>query len=397
MLSAQLSDFSSVKNELYRILDTLKDSGEEVIDLISGNPTQFGLNFPKEILEKAGVKYFNNFKSYRPDPRGNLNSRKSVVDYYREGGGYLNPESVILTPGSSESYFYLFKLLGNPGQEFLTPRPSYPLFEFIAKLSDVTLTSYDLDAKGDWAISLESIKKGINEKTAGLIIISPHNPTGHVCDEKEVLSVIDICRERKLPLIIDEVFREFIFSSKRGPRFINQEAPLIFTLNGISKMLALPQIKLGWIAVSGSDSEAVKQSLERLETIADTFLSTSDLSQWVLPIIFSEGNNFLREYKKMICYRQEKAVSLLQGSGVFEVFPPDGGFYIVLKPKLRKKMGSDEVVLKILSEKKVLLHPGSFYDFESDEFLVISFLQEEKILLEGLTRLISFYETLTRV
>lgn len=391
MLSSQLSDFSSTKNELYQLLDALKDSGKEIIDLISGNPTQFGINFPKEILEKACVRYLTNFKSYRPDPKGNLNSRKVVADYYREGGGYLNPESIILTPGSSESYFYLFKLLGNPGQEFLCPRPSYPLFEFIARLSGVTLTFYDLDVKKDWAVSLESIKKGISGKTAGLIIISPHNPTGHVCDEKEVLSVTDICHQNKLPLIVDEVFSEFIFSSKIYPRFINQEAPLIFTLNGISKMLALPQLKLGWIAASGSDKEAVEQSLERLETIADTFLSASDLSQWILPTIFSEGRDFLREYKKMIHYRREKVVSILQGSGVFEVFPPDGGFYLVLKPKLSRNKMSDEAVLSILREKKVLLHPGSFYDFKTDDFLVISFLQDEEILIEGLDRLISFY------
>lgn len=391
MLSSQLSDFSSVKNELYRLFDTLKGSGGEVIDLISGNLTQFSINFPKEILEKAGVKYFKNFKSYRPDLRGNLSSRKSVVDYYRSRGSNLNPESVILTPGSSQSYFYLFKLLGNIGQEFLCPRPSYPLFEFLARLSDVTLTFYDLDVKKDWAVSLESIKKGINEKTAGLVIISPHNPTGHVCDEKEALSVADICRQNKLPLIVDEVFSEFIFSSQSYPRFINREAPLIFTLNGISKMLALPQLKLGWIAVSGSDKEAVEQSLERLETIADTFLSASDFSQWVLPIIFSEGRDFLRECKKMIHDRRGKVVSLLQGSGVFEVFPPDGGFYLVLKPKLSRNQTSDKEVLRILKEKNVLLHPGSFYDFKTDDFLVISFLQEEKMLMEGLTRLISFY------
>lgn len=391
MLSSQLSDFSSAKNELYRLFDTLKDSGKEVIDLISGNPTQFGINFPKEILEKACVKYLKNFKSYRPDPKGNLNSRKSVADYYREGGGYLNPESIILTSGSSESYFYLFKLLGSSGQEFLCPRPSYPLFEFIARLSGVTLTFYDLAADGDWTISLESIKKGISDKTAGLVIISPHNPTGHVCDEKEVLSITDICCQNKLPLIVDEVFREFIFSSQSYPRFINREAPLIFTLNGISKMLALPQLKLGWIAASGSDKEAVEQSLERLETIADTFLSVSDFSQWILPIIFFEGGTFLKEYKKVIRYRRDKALSLLQGSGVFEVFPPDGGFYLVLRPKSGRNKTSDEEVLRILKEKNVLLHPGSFYDFKTDDFLVISFLQEEGMIIEGLTRLISFY------
>lgn len=369
----------------------MKDSGKEVIDLISGNPTQFGINFPKEILEKAGVKYFKNFKSYRPDPKGNLNSRKRVADYYRSKGSNLNPESVILTPGSSESYFYLFKLLGGPSQEFLCPRPSYPLFEFIARLSGVTLTFYDLGVKKDWAVSLESIKKGINGKTAGLVIISPHNPTGHVCQSEEIISVVDICRRRKLSLIVDEVFSEFIFSSKSYLRFIDQEAPLIFTLNGVSKMLALPQLKLGWIAVSGSDKEAVGQSLERIETIADTFLSTGDFPQWVLPGIFTEGGTFLKECKKVIRYRREKTLSLLQGSDLFEVFPPNGGFYLVLRPKSSRNETSDEAVLRILREKNVLLHPGSFYDFETNDFLVISFLQEEMILTEGLERLISSY------
>ena len=385
MLSPELSDFSLASNELYTLYKKKISSGVKVIDLISGNPTQRGINFPPELLGSAVNNYLDGFQSYQPDPKGLAAARHAVSSYYERDHLSVSEENIILTPGTSESYFYLLKLLARPFQEILCPRPSYPLFDYIAKLSDVSLSYYDLTESSRWSIDFESLTGKITKNTAAIVVVSPHNPTGHVCPPSEVKKLQSISEKYRLPLIVDEVFREFTFSNSTPSRFIGGPSPLVFTLNGVSKMFALPQQKIGWIAVSGKDQEAVAESVARLETIADTFLSTGDLSQSILPSLFSGGQAFLSDYRRIVSQRLDKALSRLNKMGL-DFFPPDGGFYLLAKPRGRTNFSSDRFVIDLLSQQNVLLHSGSFYDLTTDNYLIISFLPEEEILEEGLAR-----------
>lgn len=388
MFSTKLTGFSLPKNDLYQIRDRLLGQGEKILDLTSANPTKSGINFPKPILKKAFLDYLRSTHSYQPDPKGLKEARSSIGKFYKGGGRLINPDNILLTPGTSESYFYIFKLLCTPGQEILCPRPSYPLFDYIAQLCDVRLKFYDLLEDKDWQFDLPELESLISPRTAAIVLISPHNPTGHVVTKPEIEGLLDISRRYHKPLVIDEVFNEFIFSERGQVNSAVTSAPLVFILNGISKMLALPQMKLGWIAVAGGDSALVGIAVDRLETIADTFLATAEFPQYCLPTILSEGQEFLETYKVRVHDLLETTVALLKKSEHWDFILPDGGFYFLVKPKVMRDFGADHFALNLLSKYSILLHPGSFYDFPSNYFLVFSFLSGEFEIKEGLRRMI---------
>ena len=387
MLALQLSDFSLAKNRLYRLRDRFLAQGRPIIDLISADPTRWGLNFPREVLAQAEADYLNRFEFYQPDPKGWREARMAVCDYYGRRNWTLTPEEIVLTPGTSESYFYLFKLLAKPFQEILCPQPSYPLFDYIAQVSDVSLRYYELDEANHWSIDFDSLTSAISAKTAALVIVSPHNPTGHVCSSEEGERLRELALKFRLPIIVDEVFHEFIFSADDHRVSTFDQFPLIFVLNGVSKMFALPQLKLGWIVVAVADDQAVAQASDRLETVADTFLSTSDLSQHALPTIFLEGQTFLETYRSEVHRRLDLAARLLGESKNWDFSFPEGGFYLILRPRRRGSFNAENFALELLTKKQVLLHPSSFYDFPAADALILSFLSGDPNLTEGLRRL----------
>jgi len=390
LFSGLVAQFSGAANALTQAQARVRASNRPLIDLINGNPTQHGLQFPAVILESALQQAQAAAAVYHPHPKGQAVARAAISAYYAAQGARLDPEHVLLTPGTSQSYWYLFQLLADPGQEILTPQPSYPLFDYIAALCRVTLTPYPLARRSTgWAVDTAALAAAITPNTRAMVLISPHNPTGHVASAAEVEALAALAQAHHLPIIADEVFCEFIFGGGQHHRPADHAAPLVFTLNGFSKMLALPGVKLGWIAVSGEPA-LVATAVAALETIADTFLATHESVQWAAPALLAQGQAFLSSYRQQIAARAALAHELLAGADRFRVAPAAGGFYVTLD--VSQLTRNDEILaLDLLLETGILTHPGWYYDMPMPS-LVLSFLSEPDTLAAHLPRLRAYLE-----
>src|SRR3989475_1500794 len=299
------SDFASnlggLKNPLYVLHERLKTEGLPMVDLVRGNVNEHGIVYPPEILREILARAGDRARVYRPDSLGQWPAREAIAQYY--GSLRVPPEQILITPGTSVSYWYSFKLLAERGDEMLCPQPSYPLFDYIARLAGVEMTHYRLVGSTQWAIDLDYLENQISVRTRAIILISPHNPTGMVADEEPLRGLAEIAARHSLAIISDEVFGEFLFGRDAFPRIASTDAPLVFTLNGFSKMFALPGIKIGWMVISGADSH-VQRAISTLEMMADTFLPVNEIVQFSVPSIFTRGKTFQRDYKDWVrkCY-----------------------------------------------------------------------------------------------
>lgn len=377
-------------NRIEQTYRRLISEGRPIVKLFSGNPNDHGFHFPAEVLERVYRDYFRR-QDYKPHPRGLLRAREAIAGYYKERGVELDPEGILLTSGTSESFFYLFSLLARPGDNILTPNPAYPLFDQIAKLSGVELRPYRLDEDRGWAVDVEDLRKKTDDRTKAIVLVSPNNPTGAVVDRDQIREIVDWANHREIPMICDEVFSEFHFGEGDFPRPMVLSKPgLCFTLNGISKMFALPAMKLSWIAVTG-ERRLVDSAVDRLETTADTFLSCHIPIQEALPEIFSQGRDFLRSYREEVRKRRDLAVSLLRQSHHVRFTEPAGGFYLMAEvlPKGTRHLSEEEFVIRLMEERGVFVHPGYFYDYERGIHFVISFLAKPAVLRAGLNTIVS--------
>src|SRR5271163_936569 len=263
-------------NALTRAIDEARslarDQGQKLLDLTASNPTEAGIRHDSEIVLAALVN--PEAMRYEPQPRGLLQARQAVCRYYRELHDVfdLDPERLILTTSTSEAYSYVFRLLCNPGDEILVPKPSYPLFEFLADLADVKLVGYPLFYDHGWQIDFDSLYKAATPRSRAVILVHPNNPTGSYVSVAETAALNTFCRVRELALIVDEVFLDYAHDGAAHRSFVANADALTFTLSGVSKISALPQMKLAWVTTSGP-REIVSEAGARLEIIADTFLS----------------------------------------------------------------------------------------------------------------------------
>jgi alanine-synthesizing transaminase len=389
MFSRITSQLHAESNSLYRIRGELQTQGHTIRDLVSGNINDQGFVFPQDLLEDILVRGSRTCQVYRPDSFGQRPAREAISDYY-EGRGYvIDPGSILLTPGTSLSYLYCFKLLADEGDEILCPCPSYPLFDYIALLSGVKLTFYKLDEERNWAIDLDHLEACISTKTRAIVLISPHNPTGHVSSFEEIAGLADMARRHNLAIISDEVFSEFLLTGESLPRPAGADVPLVCTLNGFSKMFALPGIKLGWMAISGYP-DIVQNALRSLELISDTFLPVNEIVQACVPEIIVLGETIKNEFAKRIrkCWRITQ--EMLQRSHTLKCTIPEGGFYVTLKLSGLDEERAAEAILK---ENHILIHPGYFYDMASGH-LVLCFVQRPEVLRNLLPDLIGTLDQL---
>ena len=383
MFSRISAKLHGAPNALYELRDSLKDQGHIIHDFISGNLTDHGFTFPQSILEEILLRAARRCQVYRPDSFGQPSARAAVSQYYQESGLDIKADAILLTPGTSLSYWYCFRLLADEGDEILCPCPSYPLFDYIALLSGVKLAYYRHDEKRNWNIDIEQLEAQISTKTRALILISPHNPTGHVASKAEIKALADVARRHQISIISDEVFSEFLLEPVALPRAVESSAPLIFTLNGFSKMFGLPGVKFGWMAVSG-DSDKVAYALRALELISDTFLPVNEIIQAAAPEIFSYGRALRTEFARRLRRCWECIEAILSSSPYFTYVKPQGGFYVTLH--LADGIDEELAARAILEHKHLLVHPGYFYDMEPDH-LVMSFIQDPdktRALLPGL-------------
>lgn len=344
------------------------------LDLTSSNPTSQGLLFPADILQAASAGFWAQ-RRYAPDPHGAPAARDALVATYaaRTPALELAPDDLFLTASTSEAYHLLFALLADPGDNLLAPQVSYPLFEYLAELRGLELRSYQLDAAQGWQIDPAALLAAADRRTRGVLLVSPHNPTGMV-----VMQAQAALSQLGLPLICDEVFAAFPYAVAHVPPLgaLHPDLP-VFTLNGISKQFALPDLKLGWIALNA----AARRFAPRLELLNDTFLGANSLSQHLLPTLLAEGGPFVAQMATQIRANLDLALAQFADHPRVRLHAPDGGYYLF--PAIEGWDDEDALCLHLL-EHGVLVHPGYFYGDLPGCYLMLSALTEPSGFATGL-------------
>ncbi len=396
------------KNRLQQELD--KYNNDEIINLIDTNFHRNGYKFPEMLLKQFVNEYISS-RNYNPDSKGDIQARESISKFYSKQSIDINPDNIILTASSSESYNLLFNNLSEAGDNVILPEPTYPLFEFIADFNKLETRFYKMNPENGWDIDIDSIQKAIDNRTAFIMLISPNNPTGQVIPEETIKKVLNICSKRNIMLISDEVFSEFIYGK---PKYLSIDSLLqhyppspsaidsyvtVFTINGISKMFACPDLKLSWIGVTGKDSN-IKPIIDKLDISNDVFLNCNSMSQYILPKLFQQGKTFQKKMISSIDKSRRLMIDMLSVSDKINFIPPSAGIHTVLKIENisnravfdLKSYDDEDFAVDLLKNKKVYLHPGYFYGLDNGIYAVVSFLKDETELRIGLERLIDFVE-----
>jgi aspartate/methionine/tyrosine aminotransferase len=322
---------------------------------------------------------------YDPQPKGLPNARSAVAAYYQTQHGIqnLDLDRLILTTSTSEGYSFVLRLLCNPGDELLVPKPSYPLFEFLADLQDVKLVPYPLIYDHGWQMDFPSLEKAVSKRTRAVVVVHPNNPTGSYVHPQEQESLNRFCREHELALIADEVFLDY--AHDRAPRqsFAANQDVLTFTLSGVSKISALPQMKVAWIATSGP-AQQVEAAQARLEVIADTYLSMNAPIQCATPVLLDQRKNIQPQLLDRVLSNLAELDRQLAQQKTCQRLSLEGGWYAVLRVPVTQT--DEELAVDLLSRKAVLVHPGHFYDFSTDGYLVLSLITQKPEFAEALQR-----------
>ena len=371
------------KNRLTLLLEQKKQRGTAILDLTGSNPTQANLAYPEDILSSL-----NDCRSllYHPSAKGLMEARTAVARYYCERGqGEIDPEDIVLTASTSEAYAFLFKLLADPHQNILAPQPSYPLLDFLAAGEAIDVVRYPLIYHDRWQLHITEITDHITSQTRALVAVTPNNPTGSFLKVSEWNSLKETCSRHKLPLICDEVFFDYPLDetiSRFDP--IAEQDVLTFVLSGLSKVVGLPQMKMGWIVIRGP-KEQRRLARERLEIISDTFLSVNTPVQHASPKLLQIRVSI----QEQIRLRIQRNLTLLEdlfSASSLESLPVEGGWYVVVRvPDTRSE---EAWALHLLADYNTSVHPGYFYDFYQEPFLVLSLLTPEKLFKEGIGRLL---------
>ena len=375
MFSSRLNTSAEV-NRITRRLGELRAAGRSILDLTESNPTRAGIAYPA--AEIARLLSDARALTYEPEPAGLPAAREAVARYYAERGESVGPGSILLTSSTSEAYAWLFKLLADPGDEVLVPRPSYPLFEYLAALESVRVVPYPLVYHSAWAIDLDSLRGAINPRTRAIVVVNPNNPTGSFLKRDEYETLATLCRAHDLAIISDEVFSDYALTEdpRRIPTLAAAEDVTTFALSGLSKIAGLPQIKLGWMVVNRPEAMA------RLEFIADTYLSVSTPVQWAAAGLLALRESIQGQIRARLRHNLQTLQAQFGPDSPMRVLHVEGGWYAVVQvPRIRSE---EEWTLDLLERNQVLVQPGFFYDFEGEAFLVVSLLTPETVFSEGI-------------
>jgi alanine-synthesizing transaminase len=375
--------------------------GREVLDLTVSNPTRAGFEYDGTAILDA----LRNPKSldYDPQPKGLRSAREAVAEYYSCGSdttvrplssgsgtllakNQLDPDSLVLTTSTSEGYSYVFRLLCNPDDEVLVPKPSYPLFDFLADLQDVKLTPYPLIYDHRWQIDLPTLEQAITNKTRAVVLVHPNNPTGSYVSAEEQARLNQLCREHSLALIVDEVFLDYAHDDHTKRSFAVNDDALTFVLSGLSKIAALPQLKLAWIVVSGPEAT---EAMHRLEVIADTYLSLNAPVQLAAETLLRQREKVQPQLMHRIRANLAELDDQLARHPSCARLLIEGGWYAVLRVPVTKS--DEDLAIQLLFERSVLIHPGHFFDFPNDGYLVLSLITPEAIFREGISRVMQAF------
>jgi alanine-synthesizing transaminase len=390
------TNWKLAQNRLTLALEEVRSRRSKILDLTASNPTRVGLNYDSAAILSALSP--PRALDYDPQPKGLLVAREAVAGYYRADHSVpdLDAERIILTTSTSEGYSFVFRLLCNPGDELLVPKPSYPLFEFLADLQDVKLVPYPLLYDHGWQIDFPSLEKAVTARTRAVVVVHPNNPTGSYVKGYETALLNEFCRERVLAAIVDEVFLDYDVRSNRRRAVLGRTAEggrpytsfaenrdvLTFTLSGLSKISALPQMKMAWVVTSGPKAE-VSPALARLEVIADTYLSVNAPIQCALPALLEQRKTIQPQLLDRVRTNLSELDQQLARQKACQRLEVEGGWYAVLRVPLTRS--DEELAVELLREKHVLVHPGHFYDFPSDGYLVVSLITPEYEFQAGIS------------
>ncbi len=378
-----------VPNALSRRLATLNAEGTPYIDMTESNPTRAGFWYPADLLrgldDPEALRYV-------PQPFGLASARAAVAADYWRRDARVDPAHVVLTASTSEAYAWLFKLLCNPGDQVLVPRPSYPLFEHLTRLEAVETETYDIDYHARWEIDIAGIASAITKRTRAVLVVSPNNPTGSYLKARELEQLASLCADHDLALVADEVFVDYALDAPpdRVTEIALSTEGLAFTLGGLSKSVGLPQLKLGWIVVGGAPPRRTA-ALEGLELIADSYLSVATPVQLAAADLLSRGATIRDGIIERVRENLARLRALAQSFPGTSVLACEGGWYAVIRvPATRAE---EDLVLGLLDRERILAHPGYFFDFPREAYLVTSLLPPPQVFSDAAARMLQFTST----
>jgi alanine-synthesizing transaminase len=396
---ASRTDWSLTPNRLSVVIAERRAKGLPFIDLTQSNPTHCGFSVNAQGVIEALVNSYS--LAYEPDPHGLLCARQAVAGYYAERGIQVDPEQIFLTTSTSEAYSYVFRLLANPGDNVLVPRPSYPLFDFLARLNDLELLSYPLMYYQGWRIDVEALLMRLNTRTKAVLVVHPNNPTGCFVRGKDLAVLTGCSQRRPLAIVADEVFADYAFvapvpraaalpissgAADRVLSFAAESEALTFTLSGLSKISAVPQMKLAWVIVSGPE-ELLRAALARLEVIADTYLSVSAPLAHALPELLESRRQVQPQILDRVRLNLRWLDEQLSRGAAVTRLETEGGWYVILRlPAVRT---DEEWATELLRQDGVLVHPGHFYDLPYESHLIVSLLPFTEIFRQGVLRILA--------
>jgi hypothetical protein len=376
-------------NRFAQALRSARTAARPLVDLAESNPTRCRFEYPSELLallsDPRGLVY-------DPQPLGMPEARAAVADDYCRRGLSVRPDQVVLTTSTSEAYSLLFKLLAGAGDDVVVPRPSYPLFDHLARFDAVRIGYYDLDYTGTWSIDLDSVERALTPRTRAVLVVSPNNPTGSFVTEDAFDRLMALCAPRGIAIIADEVFADYELTpgaAARAARTAVCRQGLTFSLGGLSKAAGLPQIKLAWIVVGGS-SELRDAAIERLELACDTYLSVSTPTQLAAPGLLRAGAAIRSQIQSRVAANYHEALSQSGGDGPCRVLNAEGGWYAVMQVP---SLGSEEdMVVSLVEREGVVTHPGYFFDFPRESFVVLSLLPAPEVFAEGMSLVLRHFD-----
>jgi alanine-synthesizing transaminase len=374
-------------NRITRAVAAARSGTTPLVDLTITNPTCAGIHYPVDVL--AALSSPDGLK-YTPEPFGMLSARAAVAADYARRGELVDPGRIVLTASTSEAYTLLFKLLCAPsGNDALVPTPSYPLFDHLTMLDGVRAVPYRLEYHGRWTLAEDELDRAWTDAVRVVLAVSPNNPTGSIVSDDELQKLSDRCARGHAALILDEVFADYpLDAGKDAPRQRPAAAPppcLTFRLGGLSKSAGLPQLKLGWIAVDGPEA-LVEEALERLEVVCDAYLSVSTPVQVAAPSLIASGAAARAQILRRVRQNDRALRAAAAMHPAVDVLPAEAGWSAVVRvPSTRSE---EDLVVDLLEQDRVLVHPGFFFDFPHESFVVLSLLPEPAVFADGVRRLL---------
>ncbi len=383
---AERTNWNLAGNRLSEALARHRAGGKRLFDLTASNPTECGFEYDAEVI-LAALRHPAALR-YEPNPKGLESARLAVTEYYSARGAAIFAEEIVLTTSTSEAYSFVFRLLCNPGDELLIPAPSYPLFGFLADIQDVKVVRYPLVYDHGWQIDFYSLQQAITARTRGAIVVNPNNPTGHFVKVSELAKLNELCTAREMAIIADEVFLDFALGDAKTVSFAGNTGALTFAMSGLSKIAGLPQMKMAWVIASGP-AGLKSQALERLEVIADTYLSPNAPVQLATTAFLQQRRGFQKQVMARVRKNLAELDRRLAGQKTCSRLEVEGGWYAVLRVPATES--DEELAIELLTKEDVYVHPGHFFDFAAEGYLVVSLIAREEDFAEGIGRVLSAF------